>query len=155
MSHTIYAAKFEQTIIHQHVHLRWESQSHAPAHVLNKGNNKIIELRTILQWDYTQSVNRSFVYKAKEWRHVRIRNINYNLYKTMTPLISMWAEMQITSLRREGLKYFFFTCTGVTKDLSCRVKWVHDSLRTALMIRFLRCWKVHGWVLFNNKAIPY
>ena len=33
MSHTIYAAKFEQTIIHQHVHLRWESQSHAPAHV--------------------------------------------------------------------------------------------------------------------------
>jgi hypothetical protein len=34
MSHTIYAAKFEQTIIHQHVHLRREDQSHAPAHVL-------------------------------------------------------------------------------------------------------------------------
>jgi hypothetical protein len=34
MSHTIYAAQFEQTIIHQHVHLRRESQSHAPAHVL-------------------------------------------------------------------------------------------------------------------------
>jgi calcineurin-like phosphoesterase family protein len=34
MSHTIYAAKFEQTIIHQHVHLRRESQSHAQAHVL-------------------------------------------------------------------------------------------------------------------------
>jgi hypothetical protein len=34
MSHTIYAAKFEQTIIHQHVHLRQESQSHAPVHVL-------------------------------------------------------------------------------------------------------------------------
>jgi hypothetical protein len=33
MSHTIYAAKFEQTIIHQHVHLRRESQSHASAHV--------------------------------------------------------------------------------------------------------------------------
>ena len=29
-----YAAKFEQTIIHQHVHLRRESQSHAPANVL-------------------------------------------------------------------------------------------------------------------------
>jgi hypothetical protein len=28
MSHTIYAAKFEQTIIHQHVHLQWDSQSH-------------------------------------------------------------------------------------------------------------------------------
>jgi hypothetical protein len=34
ISHTIYAAKFEQTIIHRHVHLRRESQSHAPAHVL-------------------------------------------------------------------------------------------------------------------------
>ena len=34
MPNTIYAAKFEQTIIHQHVHLRRESQSHAPAHVL-------------------------------------------------------------------------------------------------------------------------
>jgi len=28
MSHTIYAAKFEQTIITQHVFLRWESQSY-------------------------------------------------------------------------------------------------------------------------------
>ena len=43
MSHTIYAAKFEQTIIHQHVHFRRESQSHA-----------------------------LHVYKAKEGRHVRI-----------------------------------------------------------------------------------
>jgi len=34
MLHTIYAAKFEQTINHQHVQLRRESQSHAPAHVL-------------------------------------------------------------------------------------------------------------------------
>ena len=33
ISHTIYAAKFEQTIIHQHVHLRRKSQSHSPAHV--------------------------------------------------------------------------------------------------------------------------
>jgi hypothetical protein len=30
---TIYAAKFEQTIIHQQVHLRRESQSHEPPHV--------------------------------------------------------------------------------------------------------------------------
>ena len=28
MSHTIYATKFEQMIIHQHVLLRWESQSY-------------------------------------------------------------------------------------------------------------------------------
>ena len=34
MSYTIYAAKFEKTIIHQHVHLRRESQSHEPAHLL-------------------------------------------------------------------------------------------------------------------------
>ena len=34
MSHTIYAAKFEQTIIQQHVPLRRESQSHESAHVL-------------------------------------------------------------------------------------------------------------------------
>ena len=30
MSHTIYAAKFEQTRIHQHAHSRRESQSHEP-----------------------------------------------------------------------------------------------------------------------------
>jgi hypothetical protein len=34
MSHTIYAAKFEHTIIYQHVRLQWESQSHEAAHVL-------------------------------------------------------------------------------------------------------------------------
>jgi prephenate dehydrogenase len=34
MSHTMYAAKFEQTIIHQHVHLWRECQSHEPAHML-------------------------------------------------------------------------------------------------------------------------
>ena len=36
MSHTIYAAKFEQTIIHQYVHLLRESQSHVTAHMLMK-----------------------------------------------------------------------------------------------------------------------
>jgi len=34
MSHTMYAAKVEQMIIHQHVYLRWENRSHEPAHVL-------------------------------------------------------------------------------------------------------------------------
>ena len=34
MSHTIYAAKYEQTLIHQHVHLQREIQSQAPVHVL-------------------------------------------------------------------------------------------------------------------------
>jgi hypothetical protein len=44
MSHTIYAAKFEQTIIHQHVHLRRESKSHAPAHQSDK--NHVSQLLT-------------------------------------------------------------------------------------------------------------
>ena len=57
-SHTIYAVKFEQTIIHQHVHLRRKNQSHVRVHVLMRL--------------YTQSINYSFVYKAKEGRHVRI-----------------------------------------------------------------------------------
>jgi hypothetical protein len=57
MSHTIYAAKFEQTIIHQHEHLRRESQSHAPSHVLMR----------------LYPIDKSLVfYKAKEGRHVRI-----------------------------------------------------------------------------------
>jgi hypothetical protein len=56
MSHTIYAAKFEQTIIHQHVHLRRKSQSFTGACA-----NEIIP-----------SINRSFVYKTKEGRYVRI-----------------------------------------------------------------------------------
>ena len=61
MSHTIFVAKFEQTIIHQYVHLRRESKSHAPAHVL-----------MILY-----PIDKSLVfYKAKEGRHVRI-SINF------------------------------------------------------------------------------
>ena len=53
MSHTIYAAKFEQTIIHQHVHLRRECQSH----VLMK----------------LYPIDKSLVfYKAKEGRSVRM-----------------------------------------------------------------------------------
>jgi hypothetical protein len=58
--HTIHAAKFEQTIIHQHVHLRRESQSHAPAHVLMR----------------LYTIDKSLVvYKAKEGRHSRISNL--------------------------------------------------------------------------------
>ena len=55
MSDIIYTAKFEQTIIHQHVHLRRESQSHAPVHMLMR----------------LYPIDKSFVfYKAKEGRHV-------------------------------------------------------------------------------------
>ena len=57
MSHTIYAAKFEQTIIHQHVHLRWKSQLHALAHMLMR----LYPIDKLLVF-----------HKAKEGRHVRI-----------------------------------------------------------------------------------
>ena len=56
MSHTIYAAKFEQTIIHQHYIYDEKSVTFTGACA-----NEIIP-----------SINRWFVYKAKEGRHVRI-----------------------------------------------------------------------------------
>jgi uncharacterized protein YcfL len=63
MSHTIYAANFEQTIIHQHVHLRRENQSQEPAHV---------QMRLY-------PIDKSLVFdKEKEGRHVRIIIIAYN-----------------------------------------------------------------------------
>ena len=67
MFHTIYAAKFEQTIIHQHVHLQQESQSHVPAHVLMR----LYPIDKLLVF-----------YKAKEGRHVRvlIRLLHYYIY---------------------------------------------------------------------------
>jgi hypothetical protein len=65
--HTIYAAKFEQTIIHQHLHLRRENQSQEPAHV---------QMRLY-------PIDKSLVFdKGKEGRHVRIIIIAYNyVYK--------------------------------------------------------------------------
>ena len=67
MSHTIYAAKFEQTIIHQHVNLRRESQSHTPTHVL---------MRLYL-------IDKSLIFhKAKEEHHVRTC-YNYNLHNAL------------------------------------------------------------------------
>ena len=57
MSHTIYAAKFQQTIIHQHIHLRQETQSHAPTHLLMR----------------LCPIDKSLVcFKVKEGRHVII-----------------------------------------------------------------------------------
>ena len=59
MSHTIYAAKFEQTLIHQHVHLRREGRSHAPVYVL-------MRLYPIDKFF-------SFVHKAKEGRMLELK----------------------------------------------------------------------------------
>jgi hypothetical protein len=70
-SHTIYAAKFEQAIIHQHVHLRRKSQSFTGACA-----NEIIP-----------SINRSFVYKVKEGRYIRISKIT-TFVKIMYPIES-------------------------------------------------------------------
>ena len=72
MSHTNYAAKFEQTIIHQHVHLRQESQSHTAVHVLMR----------------LYPIDKSFVYKVKEGRHVRIIIIAY-IYVYMQCIIGV------------------------------------------------------------------
>ena len=61
MLHTIYASKFAQMIIYQHVHLRRESRSHAPPHVLMT----------------LYAIDKSLVcLQAKEERHVRIYNIH-------------------------------------------------------------------------------
>ena len=76
MSHTIYAAKFEQTIIHQHIHLRRESHSHTPAHVLMR----------------LYPIDKSLVFcKAKERRHVRINNNAGNF---------LWVFDQVSSTNR-------------------------------------------------------
>jgi hypothetical protein len=70
---TIYAAKFEQTIIYQHVHLQREIQSHEAAHVLMRL--------------YRRSIARLFTKRKKDvmlesWfrictlRHIRIEIIH-------------------------------------------------------------------------------
>jgi hypothetical protein len=54
-SHPIYAAKFEQTIINRYIY-----------------DGKVIHMNhRMCEWDYTKSINRSFVYTAKEGRYVR------------------------------------------------------------------------------------
>ena len=82
MSDIIYTAKFEQTIIHQHVHLRRESQSHAPVHMLMR----------------LYPIDKSFVfYKAKEGRHV----ITFNNTKDLLIipwLLSPWNLFQLPPL---------------------------------------------------------
>jgi hypothetical protein len=84
MSHTIYAAKFEQTIIHQHIHLRRESQSHAPVHVLMR----------------LYPIDKSlFFNKAKEGRYARICVIwctpHHHIHGWMMFQIDNWTSMDI------------------------------------------------------------
>ena len=72
MSHTIYAAKFEQTIMQQHVHLRRESQSHTLANVLMR----------------LQPIDKSLVfYKAKKGRHARIVYRTYDCNPTVINMV--------------------------------------------------------------------
>jgi hypothetical protein len=74
MSHTIYVAKFEQTIIHQHVHLRRESQ---------------VTFTSACANEIIPAINRSFVYKVKKGRHVSIANIIFRyLFETDTLLFN-------------------------------------------------------------------
>ena len=75
MSHTIYVAKFEQTTIHQHVHLRRKSQSHAPGACANEiiPNRKLVRLFTkrkkdvmleLLLYQYKQNNGQELQYFA-------------------------------------------------------------------------------------------
>ena len=68
MSHTIYAVKVEQMIIHQHVYLRWENRSHEPVHVLMR----------------LYPIDKSLVcFQSEEGRHVRIsHNQQYTTQST-------------------------------------------------------------------------
>ena len=56
MSHTIYGAKFDQTIIHQQCTFTTE---------------KSVTFTGACANEIIPSINRSFVYKAREGRHVR------------------------------------------------------------------------------------
>jgi hypothetical protein len=58
--HTIYAAKFEQTIIHQHVYLRRESQSYDPGACANEiiPNREIAHLFTKRKKGVMHNVNK-------------------------------------------------------------------------------------------------
>jgi hypothetical protein len=62
MSHTIYAGKFEQTIINIYIY-----------------DGKVGHMHRSCAHYYTQSINRSFVYKEKEGRDVRISDISISL----------------------------------------------------------------------------
>ena len=86
VSHTIYSAKFEQTIIHQQVHLRQENQSHEPAHC-------------------------SFVYNAKEGRYVRISN-----YIRLRSLIRTSPKISCTWLYSSAYTLLIFTIRDLNRN---------------------------------------
>jgi hypothetical protein len=84
MPHTIYAANFEQMIIHQLVHLRRESQSHDLAHV---------QMRLY-------PIDKSLVfYKGKEGGHVRIMTIAYNYVYLYA--VHQWCEFKFHRGRKK------------------------------------------------------
>ena len=92
MSHTIYAAKFEQTIIHQHVHLWRESQSHAPAHVLMR----------------LCPIDKSFVCLTKRQKDVVLEFEIKNSNKVIVPYNNWWKRRNIHLIFYCGFKWIVF-----------------------------------------------
>jgi cation transport ATPase len=87
MSHTIYPAKFEQMIIHQHVHLRQESQSHALAHVLMRL--------------YPIDKSKSFLYFLKK-SYMPLYTVTGNYANLFMP----WNTVQVGVKNNHSLAYY-------------------------------------------------
>jgi hypothetical protein len=102
MSDTIYAAKFEQTIIHQHLHLQRESQSHATV---------ILCTRCLPPFIYNVIIinNRVILFHA----YVILADFFLNTYgeyqsaKTTTSVVGLWSSIKFISIqpysRRENV----------------------------------------------------
>ena len=141
MSHTIYTAKFEQTIIHQHVHLRRESQSHAPAYVLmrlhpiNKSLVFFAKRKKDVMWEYFVNVWRRLLCNAK-WANFQLYHGENKLY-----LISMrwWCPLCTRSTRFVGFAWCLLTETTVCMLLhSDTLSWFWTNCSYSLMMHALR-----------------
>ena len=70
--------------------------------------------RRMCLWDYTQTINRSFVYKAKEGSHVRIYHKTQwkhrNCHLDWTHIVHEW------SWDSPIKKFMFFLCLSEIKD---------------------------------------
>jgi hypothetical protein len=84
MSHTIYAAKFEQTIIHQHVHLRRESQSHIH---LRRESQSHIHLRRESQSHIYLRFEVDFLHNKRSLSDARSKSFSFASVATATQII--------------------------------------------------------------------
>jgi hypothetical protein len=135
MSHTIYAAKFEQTIIDQHVLLRRESQSYwcsihnnnivfahfnCTSHIYSfyfviLSPGLYVCIAHVLM-RFCHLINRSFVSKAQEGRHIRI------LYNNSITLCFLGVEINTDFLRLLHLRIHS------TDHMIHRLRYKHEIL---------------------------